>query len=58
MIFSVAEVSRQGSAATAQPPSGNSTAPSASHTAARMKRARIFGVDTRASADQAVVLTW
>jgi hypothetical protein len=57
MIFSVAEVSRHGSAATAQPPSGSSAAPSVNHTAARTRRAKILGVDTQASWDQAVVLT-
>ncbi|ALE56071.1 hypothetical protein AC233_16380 [Burkholderia sp. HB1] len=57
MIFSVADVSRQGSAATAQPSSGNSAAPSASHAAARTRRPEIIDVDTRASVRQAVVLT-
>lgn len=55
-IFSVAEVSRHGSAATPQPPSGSSAAPSVDHAATRMKRVKIFGVDTQASG-QAVVLT-
>jgi hypothetical protein len=57
MIFSVAEVSRHGSAATAQPPSGSSAAPSVNHAATRMRRSEFLGVDTRASPDQAVVLT-
>jgi hypothetical protein len=57
MIFSVAEVSRHGSAATAQPPSGSSAAPSVNHAATRMKRSGFLEVDTRASPDQAVVLT-
>lgn len=38
MIFNVADVSRHGSAATAQPSSGSSAAPSASHAVARSKR--------------------
>jgi hypothetical protein len=38
MIFSVAEVSRHGSAATAQPPRGSSAAPSVNHATTRMKR--------------------
>jgi len=57
MIFSVADVSRHGSAATAQPSSGSNAAPSASHAAARTTRLQSFEVDTRASPDQAVVLT-
>ncbi|PQV45354.1 hypothetical protein B0G83_11782 [Paraburkholderia sp. BL21I4N1] len=56
-IFSVAEVSRHGSAATAQPPNGSSAAPSVNHATTRMKRSMILGVDTRASVRQAVVLT-
>ena len=58
MIFSVAEVSRHGSAATAQPPRGSSAAPSVNHATTRMKRRRILEVDTWASVRQAVVLTW
>jgi hypothetical protein len=57
MIFSVAEVSRHGSAAAAQPPSGSSAAPSVNHTTTRRKRSNILEVDTQASRDQAVVLT-
>jgi len=57
MIFSVADVSRHGSAATAQPPSGSSAAPSVNHAATRIKRSGMLGVDTRASVRQAVVLT-
>jgi hypothetical protein len=57
MIFSVADVSRHGSAATAQPPSGSSAAPSVNHAATRIKRSGMLGVDTRASVCQAVVLT-
>jgi hypothetical protein len=57
MIFSVADVSRHGSAATAQPPSGSSAAPSVNHAATRMKQSGMLGVDTRASVRQAVVLT-
>jgi hypothetical protein len=56
-IFSVAEVSRHGSAATAQPPSGSSAAPSVNHATTRRKRSKILGIDTQASWDQAVVLT-
>jgi hypothetical protein len=56
-IFSVAEVSRHGSAATAQPPSGSSTAASVNHATTRVRRSGILGVDTQASWDQAVVLT-
>lgn len=57
MIFSVADVSRHGSAATAQPPRGSSAAPSVNHAATRMKRSGMLEVDTRASVRQAVVLT-
>ncbi len=57
MIFSVADVSLHGSAATAQPPSGSSAAPSVNHAATRIKRSGMLGVDTRASVRQAVVLT-
>jgi hypothetical protein len=58
MIFSVADVNRHGSAATAQPPSGSSAAPSVNHAKARMRRSAILEVDTEASDRQAVVLTW
>ncbi|MBK5167879.1 hypothetical protein KNO81_26380 [Paraburkholderia sediminicola] len=57
MIFSVADVSRHGSAATAQPPSGSSAAPSVNHAATRMKPSGMLEVDTRAPVRQAVVLT-
>ncbi len=57
MIFSVADVSLHGSAATAQPPSGSSAVPSVNHAATRIKRSGMLGVDTRASVRQAVVLT-
>jgi hypothetical protein len=63
-IFSVAEVSRQGSAATAQPLSGSSAAPVADHIAthAATRRARLrkrdFGTTVSdAPGRQAVVLT-
>ena len=48
MISSVAAVSRHGSAATPQPSSGSSVAPSASQLAARTHRLKTARVDTGA----------
>jgi hypothetical protein len=65
-IFNVAEVSRHGSAATPQPLSGSSAAPSVNHAATRNERTMkvrfeeiegVEGMDTRTSKRQAVVST-